>query len=171
MDNIMEHMFCEFENTSTKFNNRDIYACKFCGTKLLLDDPTQAKMMCFAKKHMIYEMVSGKPDDSIDGLNETNFMQYAMDKILKDTNSTPVDKDPTKQVPIEEILEATEKQSVLCSEEQIQSRLSICNKCEYYQDDSCLLCGCTVVREANYKNKLALKNQSCPINKWQQIND
>ena len=37
------------------------------------------------------------------------------------------------------------------------------------QNDSCLLCGCTVIRDKNYNNKLAHKNKSCPVNKWTEI--
>ena len=58
----------------------------------------------------------------------------------------------------------------LCSKEQIDERLAICNSCEHYQDNSCLLCGCRIVREKNYQNKLANKNASCPDNKWGPIN-
>ena len=57
----------------------------------------------------------------------------------------------------------------LCSKEEIDYRLNICNNCEHYQNDSCLLCGCTVIRDKNYNNKLAHKNKSCPINKWTEI--
>ena len=59
----------------------------------------------------------------------------------------------------------------ICSKEQIDSRLAICQKCEYYKADACLLCGCSVVREQNFNNKLAHKNKACPINKWGPIND
>ena len=58
-----------------------------------------------------------------------------------------------------------------CSEEQIDARLAICNTCEFYKDNSCLHCGCVIVRESNYMNKLAHKEQSCPINKWGPIAD
>lgn len=167
----MKHMFCEFENTGTKFNNRDIYACKYCSTKLLLDDPDHAKVLCFAKREFVNELATGRPDDSIDGLNESNFIQHALQKALKTSDSKQVDKNPADELSPEDLLKATEGQSALCSEEQIQSRLDICKNCEYYQEDACMLCGCVIVREANYRNKLALKHQSCPISKWGQIKE
>lgn len=161
----MQNMFCEFENTGTQFNNRDIYACKYCNTKLLLDNPSQAKVMCFGKSKIINEMINEKPIDIIDGLNENNFVEAALHKALENSDSKKIDED----LSVEDLLKASKQESALCSEEQIQSRLNICKLCEYYQDDSCMLCGCVIVREANYKNKLALKHQSCPINKWGQI--
>ena len=57
----------------------------------------------------------------------------------------------------------------MCSQDEIQHRLNICEKCEHYRDNSCVLCGCVVIREANYMNKLAHKDQQCPINKWSSI--
>jgi len=54
----------------------------------------------------------------------------------------------------------------LCNKDQIEERMKICNTCEHYKDNACLLCGCRIVREHNYNNKLANKNASCPDNKW-----
>lgn len=54
----------------------------------------------------------------------------------------------------------------LCSSDMIESRHNICYGCEFFQDSSCSKCGCALTRERNYLNKLALKDQSCPISKW-----
>jgi hypothetical protein len=59
----------------------------------------------------------------------------------------------------------------MCSKEQIDERLDICHKCEHFKDSSCLLCGCVVVRDKNFNNKLAHKRHACPINKWGPIID
>lgn len=53
-----------------------------------------------------------------------------------------------------------------CSQKQIDERLAICKGCEFYQDNSCLQCGCILSRERNYMNKLYRADQSCPIDKW-----
>lgn len=51
------------------------------------------------------------------------------------------------------------------SKKEIDARLAICRKCEFWQEDGnfslgrCEKCGCT-------KYKLYLKTESCPIGKW-----
>lgn len=54
----------------------------------------------------------------------------------------------------------------LCSEERIQIRYNTCQQCEFFKDNSCEKCGCTVIRDRNYLNKLAVKSEHCPIDKW-----
>ena len=54
----------------------------------------------------------------------------------------------------------------LCTEEEIQARHSICELCEFFQNNSCTKCGCLLSRDRVYMNKLAFKTASCPINKW-----
>lgn len=54
----------------------------------------------------------------------------------------------------------------LCSLSQIEQRHSVCLACEYYSNNSCNKCGCYLTKDRNYMNKLALKEESCPINKW-----
>jgi len=56
-----------------------------------------------------------------------------------------------------------------CSQEQIDSRLAICQGCEFYENNSCLKCGCTLNRDKNYMNKLLWADQSCPVGKWAQV--
>lgn len=57
----------------------------------------------------------------------------------------------------------------MCTQEEINSRLAICDTCEYYENNSCLQCGCAISRNAVYSNKLAMKSKSCPIGKWKAI--
>lgn len=64
-----------------------------------------------------------------------------------------------------------EQAKIKCSQEQIDERLAICNTCEYYENESCLQCGCAISRDRVYGNKLAYKNKSCPIGKWGPIFD
>jgi hypothetical protein len=89
---------------------------------------------------------AGSSDQAISEALFDQLQQDAKDKVNKEANHNNEDN--------------------LCSKEQIENRLSICNTCEYFQNNSCLLCGCTVIREANHQNKLAHKDQSCPANKW-----
>lgn len=54
----------------------------------------------------------------------------------------------------------------LCSEEEIDKRHSICQECEFFSNHSCSKCGCLLSRDKVYLNKLAIKTESCPLNKW-----
>lgn len=54
----------------------------------------------------------------------------------------------------------------LCSEEEIDRRHSICSSCEFFSNNSCAKCGCSLSRDKIYMNKLAVKSQSCPLDKW-----
>lgn len=53
-----------------------------------------------------------------------------------------------------------------CSQQQIDSRLSVCKSCEFYQNNTCLKCGCSLSRDRVFMNKLYWPDQSCPIGKW-----
>jgi hypothetical protein len=53
-----------------------------------------------------------------------------------------------------------------CSQEQIYERLAICNSFEFYENNTCLKCGCALSREKNFMNKLYWPDKSCPIGKW-----
>jgi hypothetical protein len=53
-----------------------------------------------------------------------------------------------------------------CTQEQIDTRLEICKGCEFYKNNSCLKCGCSLSRDKNYMNKLYWADKSCPIGKW-----
>jgi len=57
----------------------------------------------------------------------------------------------------------------LCDKQTIEHRLSICKNCEFYSDNSCSKCGCSITRDRNYLNKIAVKNESCPINLWTKL--
>ena len=162
-------MYCEFEDTNTLFNNKSIYQCVYCGIKLLLEDPKNAKIMCFAKRDELNQLVLGSNHTkSIDGLTSDGMKKTAIDMVIKENGGTPVNSGNLASM-IEAI--KTSKSANMCSEEQINKRLEICNSCEYYKDNSCMMCGCVVIRDANYTNKLAHKDQSCPIMKWTKITD
>jgi hypothetical protein len=54
------------------------------------------------------------------------------------------------------------------SQELINERLSICQKCDMFDNISsqCLVCGCNISNKKIFMNKLAWKGQKCPQNKW-----
>ena len=159
--NDTSQLFCDFEYTGTIYNNKRVYGCKKCNIKLALDNPS-TKVMCFAKKRELDAMVNPHTMQPIDGITDKNkIIEIAAQQILEKGNIT------------ESTFNNQTNQSSdnMCSKEQIEERMSICQKCEYFKENSCLLCGCNVVRERNYNNKLAKKDQHCPIFKWKQITD
>jgi hypothetical protein len=58
-----------------------------------------------------------------------------------------------------------------CTDEQIHKRYSICNSCEFFKNNTCTKCGCSLLRERVYMNKLAWADQACPVGKWGPINE
>lgn len=59
-----------------------------------------------------------------------------------------------------------ERTGLGCSLAQVEERFSICSSCEWFQNNSCTKCGCRIVRNREFKNKLLWKNEHCPLNKW-----
>lgn len=53
-----------------------------------------------------------------------------------------------------------------CTPEQIEQRHSICSRCEFLKDNTCLKCGCPISRTKQFISKLAWSDQECPIGKW-----
>lgn len=165
----MKPSFCNFEDTGKVFRNKKVYRCTYCETQLALEDPN-INIICF-KKHnetmtALYNMdledknshmlnLHSQSDEHFKGLvgQQVDLQREPIPPMNPDQSIVPETSDP------------------LCSKEQIDSRLNICNQCEHFKDHSCLLCGCVIVRDKNFNNKLAHKRHSCPINKWGPILD
>jgi hypothetical protein len=64
------------------------------------------------------------------------------------------------------VVSEEDKKKMMCTQEEINQRLSICETCEYYENNTCLQCGCAISRASIHSNKLAFRNKSCPVNKW-----
>lgn len=54
------------------------------------------------------------------------------------------------------------------SQKLINERFAICNECENFEKNiaQCLMCGCNINQKKIFMNKLAWKDQKCPISKW-----
>ena len=160
--------FCKFEDTGKVFRDKKVYKCSYCGSQLALEDPT-INIMCF-KKHndMMTTMENNmfpeeKPILNLHAETEEHFNHLVAKQI--DAQRPEIPKaDQTQHI-------SNTENDALCSKEQIDTRLSICHSCEHFKDNSCLLCGCVIVRDKNFNNKLAHKRHSCPINKWGPILD
>jgi hypothetical protein len=146
-------MYCNFQYTGNTFNNKKVYKCQDCGITLGLDDPA-TKVLCFRQQKNVteatFKQLTNENMDNIDVPANTSLAHIAQNELLK----------KSKQKELED------NEENMCTPVEIESRMQICSSCEHYQDNSCLLCGCKIVRESNYQNKLAHRNASCPINKW-----
>jgi hypothetical protein len=58
-----------------------------------------------------------------------------------------------------------EKVSIMVSEEDFEKRMSICKKCDRYDESQsrCMECGCFMLLKAR------LGTESCPLYKWNEI--
>jgi hypothetical protein len=155
--------YCDFEYTNQTFRNKKIYKCKYCDTTLALENP-DANIICFKRQNQMFDELDNQDrseKDKIETYHLNSDNNNEMKNMVKDHMLIKASEMP---VSVEDNISDN-----LCSKEEIDYRLNICNNCEYYKNDSCLLCGCTVIRDKNYNNKLAHKNKSCPINKWTEI--
>jgi hypothetical protein len=149
--------YCDFVDTNQVFNKKRVYQCSYCNLRLGLEDPS-AKILCFKKMQDFRVSVQKLNDPSYEEPIHLTPDEPMQNIILEAAVKKYGIKEQTKEDP-----------SNMCSQEEIQQRLNICEQCEHYKDNSCLLCGCVIVRESNYMNKLAHKDQQCPINKWSAI--
>lgn len=53
-------------------------------------------------------------------------------------------------------------------QQEIDRRLGICNNCELMdkKNNKCLVCGCNINDKNIFMNKLAWKDQKCPVGRW-----
>ena len=48
----------------------------------------------------------------------------------------------------------------------INTRYAVCVKCESFDLEQCMECGCLISKKKEFFNKLAWKDQECPLKKW-----
>lgn len=58
----------------------------------------------------------------------------------------------------------------LLTEEQILTRLDVCQTCSEFRGDKCNACGCCTGAETSYFNKLAYPGEACPKGHWGVLN-
>lgn len=163
----MNSTYCDLKSLNSYYNNKPLYKCDYCGLTVALDN-ADTKILCFKKM----EDISSAIHNNHTGNSTTNIFHVKQNDSLGESVLSKIQEDSKIQEEenIKKIQDSNNPDN-LCSSEQIDNRLAICNTCEYFQNNSCLLCGCTVIREANYQNKLAHKDQKCPVGKWDIIPD
>ncbi len=63
-------------------------------------------------------------------------------------------------------LSDTKNSEELADDDLLIYRHNICTGCEFFNGSTCEKCGCPVSRVKAFANKLAIKNNRCPIDKW-----
>jgi hypothetical protein len=149
--------YCDLESLGSSFNNKPLYKCKYCGLTMGLENP-DTKIMCFKKIEDLAHLIHSNH------INDPNLEKPVHLSSPNDMNNILLDQIKKEAIRNDESVKNAPAN--MCSEEEIDQRLAICKTCEYFKDSSCLLCGCTVVRDANHKNKLAHRDQKCPADKW-----
>jgi hypothetical protein len=132
----MNNLYCNFE----LMKNKKLLQCTNCGYVIQLKDKNK-QYICHRK--LISASINQK-----DGV-----------KFIK-TETVDLNLQSNKKENQENI------SGNKCSQYQIDSRLEICNGCEFYQNNTCLKCGCSLSRDKTFMNKLYWTDQSCPIGKW-----
>ena len=161
--------YCDFQETGQTFKGKKIYKCSYCGITLSLEDP-DAKILCFKKQNDFFINMENQDREEGEKLRADHIRKDQLQSyIANDSQNHLV---TTKYEDIETSNEEPHSEAPhnLCTTEEVDARLAICKSCQHFKNETCLLCGCTVVREANFNNKLAHKSASCPINKWGPIN-
>ena len=180
-------LYCDLSDTGKTFKSKKIYKCEKCGLEAGLDSP-DANILCFAKTSEAHistisevnqAAIEARENDKLlhEYENRGNNPSYTQESILKNLKEQGIDVEDSNLVNTSpEYLDLNEhgepKTAIIsASEEQINERMDICNSCEYYKNESCMLCGCRVVRDSIYQNKLADKKASCPDGRWGAIKD
>lgn len=160
----MNGTFCDFKDTDTEFNGLKVYKCSYCGLTLALEN-IDKPMLCFKKMIDVKNVLNYSTNSVFMGFDPIS--PTMMDGKVYDMISSKFISESGIEPPkrYQEIV-PTEQEPDTCTDEQVNARLAICTTCEHYKDNMCELCGCKIVRENNYMNKLSHKSASCPINKW-----
>lgn len=140
---------CDFVRTGP-----NLYRCQVCNLEVSSVGIDKPMMICPAKTTMN---------------NPANY-GVTMTNIADPNEQAP----PTQPPPLlNKVLNFTKaasqhalRGSPKCTDDQIQERYNICLSCEHFQNNTCSKCGCTLMRERAYMNKLAWADQSCPVGKW-----
>lgn len=142
---------CEF----IRIDN-DEYRCKNCGMKISYKGLEKPIMLCLQK------IKNNDPE------------QFGIRVLSTETQDRKVEEIPTEPPSLMQRVINFSKAAAShamagnpkCTDAQIQERYDICKTCEFFKNNICTKCGCSLVREKIYMNKLAWADQSCPVGKW-----
>ena len=167
---------CDFEKSIL---NSNLYVCKRCGTvvsqenlkfssicPVLLDkaamDPryTQIKLSKIETINPEKNTIVETPVPEEQAIIDNDWWNNSINVV----NVATIKRPPNTGLP--QHLPGHDSNRKQCSEEQINERMNICQGCEFFQNNTCLQCGCALSRDKVYMNKLLWADQSCPIGKW-----
>ena len=124
-------LYCEFEDTNQLFNNKKVYKCKYCGTTLALENP-EANIMCFKRQNDFLDQLDNQERDTHNQImhQQLSSVNQTKDAIKADMMQKALSMPPNPD---------ENRPDNMCSKEEIDARLSICQQCEYYLVLSALL--------------------------------
>ena len=172
-------IYCIFEPSTIKNN---FFVCKYCQSVItkLDNDSTSSHRIC----PVLLEQASQNPEYSQINLKKITVEKYdgtlvaetvpetkkSHQHILNDwwfgKTSDSLKPMPIKSINHEKMMQKDLSKKKQCTQEEIDARMEICKGCEFFQNNTCMKCGCALSRERNYMNKLLWADQSCPIKKW-----
>lgn len=181
MDNIEPDIFCELEQSKI---NPNLYICKYCNVVVSSKDGlNNNNIVCsvrldraaqdprFENVRLVKTTIE-TPEGQVLRTYENNIDKKQPSKVLGDwwfgnNHVANIATNPPNNAtaPMKPMFENTSPENQ-CSQQEIDNRLSICQSCEFYKNNTCLKCGCALSRERNFMNKLYWKDKSCPIGKW-----
>lgn len=175
---------CDFEQSIL---NKDLYVCKRCGTVLHRDN-LELSAIC----PVLLDKLASDPSYPQIKLSKIELVDPSthtiQKKIVPEKSEIPENdwwnnsislsyieqaKIEPRNMPISPVLPphySEQQNRKQCSQEQINDRMNICQSCEFFQNNTCLQCGCALSRDKVYMNKLLWADQSCPIGKWGPVN-
>lgn len=148
------NIYCEY----TKDNNSNLFQCVHCHR--VVGEHNRAGNICpvlidkEAKNNGVVKLV------------ETKIVSQETGEEISDWWDTTV----SPYVPEQSVPQNDPGHRKQCTKEQIEERMNICQSCPFYENNTCLKCGCSLSRDQVYMNKLNWADQSCPIGKWGAIN-
>jgi hypothetical protein len=183
MSDLEPSIFCDFQQSKV---NSNLYICKYCNTVMNIKDKKFGQnLICSYRLDRVamdprfdqvklvkttVETTEGEKIAEYDHNPELIKQSKILDEwwfgsILEQQN-TIAHINQKNKISSDSINFQTSNNANHCTQDQIDNRLSICETCEFYKNNTCLKCGCSLSRERNFMNKLYWKDKSCPIGKW-----
>lgn len=169
MNNNEIDIYCDMQKS--KLNTKR-YLCKHCGQTISEEEfDNNSIPMCSNK----LEMASLREDIPQVKLKSIKFIDAGGNEIQKQTNKAPAISHDWWNYNTNQAVKTQEQnqnntqekqQPQTATTEQISERMNICQSCEFFKDNTCLKCGCSLSRDKNYKNKLYHAEAKCPVGKW-----
>lgn len=159
-------IYCDMQKSKL---NTERYLCKHCGQTISEEEFNSNSIpMCYNK----LEMAALREDIPQVKLKSIKFIDAGGNEIKKEITKPPAISHDWWNYNTNQAVKQTQKKPeeqkpyIAATTEKISERMNVCESCEFFKENVCLKCGCSLSREKNYKNKLYNADAKCPIGKW-----